>query len=119
MLQHARRLRDRRRRRVRVAGLLAGMTALVAAGCERSPRTIWTPDPPEVAMAVAIDEASELGDACPSALDACGTSLTASCRVSCQPSANGCANVWELYRLQLGPSALQGTWLGFDADGQH
>jgi len=68
---------------------------------------------------VRIDEASELGDACPSSLAACEPSLAPACRLSCQPTAEGCANVWELHRLDVLQPNLNGQWLGFDSAGNH
>jgi hypothetical protein len=75
-------------------------------------------DAPGVPPSLKLDDDSELGAACPSPLSACGPRLTSSCVVSCQPTADGCANVWELHRLEL-PPAFTGEWLGFDADGNH
>lgn len=113
-LQHAPRAAH-----TRIRGLLPALlrsAALLSAACEPSPG--YVPAPPRVEPDVRIDEETELGAACPSPLDACGASITPSCRVSCQPAADGCANVWELYRTRL-PDDYQGEWLGLEADGNH
>jgi hypothetical protein len=97
--------------------VLAGGVLAGALGCEPSTRDIYRAPPPP--QSVTIDDESELGAGCPSSLDPCGARLTASCRVSCQPTAGGCANVWELYRLDVLPEGYEGEWLGFDAAGNY
>ncbi len=113
-MRHASRLRGWGFRAV-----LGGAGGVLAAlmGCERDIYRV--PPPPRTSEAsVRLDEDKELGAACPSPVSACGARLTPSCLVSCQPTADGCANVWELHRLVL-PPELTGEWLGFDPEGNH
>lgn len=116
IMQHARPARRAafRVQRGEVRAFLA--VGLLGAGCEPLPGYVPSPAPGD--PSVRIDEESELAAACPSSLDACGASLTPSCRVSCQPAADGCAEVWELYRMRL-PDGYRGEWWGLDADGNH
>ena len=97
--------------------MLAGVLS-AAAGCEPRPRDV-DPSLQTVEPSSRIDEERELAATCPSPLEACGASLTPSCRLSCQPTLDGCADVWELYRLDAVPAGYRGDWLGFDAEGNH
>jgi hypothetical protein len=96
-----------------------GSTLTIALGCEPAPRDIVRIPSSPVEPSVTIDDASELGAACPSALEPCESNFAPACRASCQPTAEGCANVWELHRFNEQPPGLFGAWVAFDPAGNH
>ena len=68
---------------------------------------------------VTIDDDTELGATCPSALAPCPPDPTSPCRVSCQAAAGGCAEVWELHPIPELEAGSFGSWRGLDPGGEH
>jgi hypothetical protein len=71
------------------------------------------------APSVTIDDDTELGAACPSALETCPPDPASACRVFCQAAPNGCAEVWELHPLPQLEAGFSGSWRGVDPQGEH
>lgn len=99
----------------------------ISIGCGPEPRDEGHPRPPvgidsvpeTPAAPVTIDDESELGAACPSTLGSCPPNPTSPCRVSCQPTANGCAEVWELHHVATAPQSFGAGWQAINPQGEH
>jgi hypothetical protein len=90
-------------------------------GCGPGPRDEGHPRHPVGgdSVPVTIDDESELGTACPSTLGSCPPNPTSPCRVSCQPAANGCAEVWELHHVATAPPGFDVDWQAINPQGEH
>jgi hypothetical protein len=96
----------------------------ISMGCGPEPRDEGHPRPPvggdsAPAAPVTIDDESELGAACPSTLDSCPPNPTSPCRVSCQPAADGCTEVWELQHVATAPPSNGAFWQAINPQGEH
>lgn len=118
-------MKHSRRGALGLAALRAFPVLVGVNACTREPRVIEpTPIVPSAAVEpppappVRIDDETELGAACPSALAACPPNPTSPCRVSCQAAADGCAAVWELHPIAARPGS-SGYWQAIHPDGEH